>query len=79
MTSLSKLWSRAAIAVALTSTVAVPAPLQEPLVPFEGLKEQFTISLPAGWTVYNQTEVLSGKPGPSWNGLLLGGAGGHAG
>jgi len=69
MKSLSTLWSRAAIAVALTSTVAVPAPLQEPLVPFEGLKEQFTISLPAGWTVYNQTEVLSGKPGP--HGMLF--------
>jgi hypothetical protein len=31
------------------------------LVPYEGLKEQFTISLPDGWSVYNQSEVVPGE------------------
>jgi len=36
----------------------------EDLVPFEGLKEQFSIALPGGWTVYNQSEAISGEQGP---------------
>ena len=30
---------------------------------YSGLKDQFTIDLPAGWSVYDQAQVLSGTPG----------------
>ena len=30
---------------------------------FDGLKDQFTIALPAGWSAFNQTQSLSGKSG----------------
>jgi hypothetical protein len=51
------------IAVALSATMP-PADAADDLVPFEGLKEQFTIALPGGWNVYNQSEALSGERGP---------------
>ncbi len=31
---------------------------------YDGLKDQFTIALPAGWSVYDQTQALSGKASP---------------
>jgi hypothetical protein len=31
---------------------------------FEGLKDQFTLVLPAGWAVYDQTAAFTGAPGP---------------
>ena len=31
---------------------------------FDGLKDQFTIVLPEGWTVYDQTAAVTGKPSP---------------
>lgn len=31
---------------------------------FDGLKDQFTIVLPEGWTVYDQTAAFTGKPSP---------------
>jgi hypothetical protein len=31
---------------------------------FDGLQGQFTIVLPEGWTVYDQTAAITGKPGP---------------
>ncbi len=52
----------------VVSTKEAPAAIgpysQADLVPFEGLKEQFTIALPGGWNVYNQSEVLSGGRSP---------------
>lgn len=36
----------------------------EDLVPFDGLKDQFTIALPSGWNAYNQSESGSGEEGP---------------
>lgn len=33
------------------------------LVPYSGMGDQFEIDLPAGWSVYDQGLVLSGKPG----------------
>jgi hypothetical protein len=35
----------------------------EGFVPYEGLKEQFTIALPQGWTAYDQSRALKGAPG----------------
>jgi hypothetical protein len=32
-------------------------------VPYIGMKDQFTIALPVGWSVYDQLEVLTGKRG----------------
>jgi len=29
---------------------------------FDGLKDQFTVALPAGWSAYNQNQALSGNP-----------------
>ena len=52
-------WS-VAILVALNAGIP-SADATEDLVPFEGLKEQFTIALPSGWAVYNQSEALSGE------------------
>jgi len=52
-----------AIVVVFNATIPL-ADAAEDLVPFEGLKEQFTIALPAGWNVYNQSEAVSGERGP---------------
>jgi hypothetical protein len=52
-----------AIVIAFNATVPL-ADAAEDLVPFEGLKEQFTIALPGGWNVYNQSEAVSGERGP---------------
>jgi len=52
-----------AIVIVLNATMPL-ADAAEDLVPFEGLKEQFTIALPGGWNVYNQSEALSGERGP---------------
>jgi len=53
------------IAIVIVFNATIPlADAAEDLVPFEGLKEQFTIALPGGWNVYNQSEALSGERGP---------------
>jgi hypothetical protein len=52
-----------AIVIVLNATMPL-ANAAGDLVPFEGLKEQFTIALPGGWNVYNQSESLSGERGP---------------
>ena len=47
----------------LLAAQAVRAEDQTPSVHiYDGLKEQFTIALPEGWTVYDQTAALTGKP-----------------
>jgi hypothetical protein len=53
------------IAIVIVFNATIPlADAAEDLVPFEGLKEQFTIALPSGWNVYNQSEAVSGERGP---------------
>src|SRR3989442_15254957 len=52
-----------AIAIVLNATMPL-ADAAEDLVQFEGLKEQFTVALPSGWNVYNQSEAVSGEPSP---------------
>jgi len=52
-----------ALVIAFNATVPV-ADAAGDLVPFTGLEEQFTIALPAGWSVYNQSAALSGERGP---------------
>jgi len=37
----------------------------EGYVPYDGLKDQFTIALPEGWSAYNQNQALSGRSGSS--------------
>lgn len=50
------------IAMIVASGAMIPAAYAaEDLVSFEGLKEQFTISLPAGWSAYNQSEAMTGE------------------
>jgi len=46
------------------SLVATPLQAQQPegFEPYLGMKDQFEISLPVGWSVYDQGAVLSGKP-----------------
>jgi len=51
------------IAIVLSATMPLVEATQD-LVPFEGLKEQFTIALPNGWNVYNQSEAVSGEQSP---------------
>jgi hypothetical protein len=51
----------------LLSVFALPVLAQQPeaegFVPYVGMKDQFTIALPVGWSVYDQQEVLTGKRG----------------
>jgi hypothetical protein len=49
----------------LFSVVAVPVLAQQPegFEPYIGMKDQFTLALPVGWSVYDQQEVLMGKRG----------------
>jgi hypothetical protein len=49
----------------LFSVVAAPVLAQQPegFVPYVGMKDQFTLALPVGWSVYDQQEVLMGKRG----------------
>jgi|GEM_PF-6112493 len=49
----------------LFSVVAMPVLAQqlEGIEIYVGMKDQFTIALPAGWSVYDQQEVLTGKRG----------------
>jgi hypothetical protein len=52
-------------ALLLVVNFTIPlASATEDLVPFDGLKEQFTIALPDGWSVYNQAEAISGEQSP---------------
>jgi hypothetical protein len=49
-------------ALILSASVIFPdAPDGYPV--FDGLKDQFTIALPAGWSAYDQTQALGGKAG----------------
>jgi hypothetical protein len=54
------------VTAAFIATVALPAPLmrisasQEPGAS-KGIEDQLTIALPEGWSVYDQTEAVSGK------------------
>lgn len=45
--------------------VSVPSLAQEveDLLPYSGMKDQFELALPVGWSVYDQQEVLMGKRG----------------
>ena len=52
-----------AIVIVFNATMPL-ADAAEDLVPFEGLKDQFTIALPGAWNVYNQSEAISGEQGP---------------
>ncbi len=47
------------------SLVATPVLAQEAgeLEPYLGLKDQFELALPIGWSVFDQGAILSGKPG----------------
>lgn len=47
----------------LACTVPGSAGVPEGFETYEGLKEQFVLSLPVGWSVYNQVEALTGSPG----------------
>jgi hypothetical protein len=49
------------IVVLLSSTISVGAE-PEGFYRYEDLKTQFTISLPVGWSVYKQTEAITGRP-----------------
>lgn len=60
-------WS-GAIAIVFSATMPLAGATEE-LAPFEGLKEQFTIALPSGWTAYDQSEAVSGERKPF--GLVL--------
>ena len=55
-------WS-GAFAIALSAAMPSASSAEE-LAAFDGLKEQFTIALPGGWNVYNQSEAVSGERGP---------------
>jgi hypothetical protein len=41
---------------------ALPAQQLEGFETYGGMKDQFEIALPVGWSVYDQTVVLTGKP-----------------
>src|SRR2546425_12991965 len=55
--------SGSAIVIVRNATIPL-ADAADDLVPFEELREQFTIALPGGWNVYNQSGALSGERGP---------------
>jgi len=53
-------------AVGMTFVLTLCSSLTFPGVPegyeaYDGLKDQFTIALPAGWSAYNQKQALSGR------------------
>ena len=51
--------------IAIVLNAAIPlADAAEDFAPFEGFKEQFTVALPSGWHVYNQSEAISRKQSP---------------
>jgi hypothetical protein len=53
------------LTVAAFAYTAVPgAAVQEAPVRTGGVQDQFAISLPSGWSLYDQDEAISGKPGP---------------
>ncbi len=45
--------------------VAVPALAEAPegFQPFLGMKDQFELALPSGWSAFDQAAILTGKPG----------------
>ncbi len=45
------------------STLRIGASPARDFVPYEALKEQFVLSLPVGWSVFNQQEAMTGSPG----------------
>ena len=46
-----------------TSAPSPSEALPESFVPYLGLKDQFTIAIPADWMAYDQSQVLKGAPG----------------
>ena len=53
------------VASLLLLVVTSPVVAQPPkgFAAYEGLKEQFVLSLPLGWSVFNQQEILTGNAG----------------
>lgn len=54
-----------AMLLLLLSVVVVPVLAQQPegFEPYLGMRDQFALALPVGWSVYDQQEVLMGKRG----------------
>ena len=57
---------RALVACALTSSIGTTQaqPTVE-LAPWTGMQDQFTLSLPAGWSVLDQQEAVAGRRAPT--------------